>query len=126
MKRKIFKAVIWATIEDYARFIDIPLEIYNEIDEKYDDKVIEIAKKILLFYLEEDYVSLFYEKLSLYNNSEFIEIPKDKAKELIPKDLSWEDSTENILITASATKKGEELYYSGKIMEEDFKIPEIL
>ena len=59
MERKIFKTVLWATIEDYVLLIHIPSEIYNEIDEKYDDRIIDIAKKILLFYLENDFILLF-------------------------------------------------------------------
>ena len=125
MERKIFKAVLWATIEDYARFIDIPLEIYNEIDERYDDKVLEIAKKVLLFYLQGDYISIFYENWTLYH-SDFVEVSKEKTLELILNNDSWKDPINDVFITASATKKGEELYYSGKIMDESFKLPKVL
>lgn len=109
MKKRIFKAVLWAAIEDYTRLIHIPLEIYNEIDEKYDSKIIEIAKKVLQFYLQEGYISLFYEKWTLYE-SEFIEISKEKSQNLILENSSWEEPKENIFITISSTPKGEDLY----------------
>lgn len=125
MERKLFKAILWATIEDYVLLIHLPPEIYNEIDEKYDDRIVEIAKKILLFYLENDFISLFYDNLE---NPKFVpnEISKEKAKELISDDSSWDKDLEGVFITASATKKGEELYYSWEIMDEKFKLPKIL
>lgn len=125
MERKIFKAVLWATIEDYVLLIHIPPEIYNEVDEKYDDRIIDIAKKILFFYLENDYISLFYDNPG---KSKFTpkEIPKSVAKELILDNSCWDKDLDGVFITASATKKGEDLYYSWEIMDENFKLPEVL
>ena len=122
MERKIFKTVLWATIEDYVLLIHIPSEIYNEIDEKYDDRIIDIAKKILLFYLENDFILLFYDNPG---ESKFTpkEILKEKARQLIFDDSSWNKDLEGVFITARTTKKGEDLYYSGMIMDENFKLP---
>lgn len=124
MKRKIFKAVLWASIEDYCRLIHIIPEVYNEIEENYDDRVVIISKKVLLYYLEEDYVYLFYENWKIQN--QYIEIPKDLALKLVVEDSSWEEPKEDIFITVSATQKGEDLYNSGEIMNDNFKLPEIL
>ena len=123
MERKIFKDVLWETIEDYTMLLHLLPCIYNDINEKYDNNL-EVAKKILLFYLENDYVSFFYKNWK--NPLNYIEIPKDKALKLLVETSSWENpDKDDLWVTASATKKGEDLYYSGEIMDENFKIPEL-
>lgn len=123
IERKIFKSVLWDTIEDYTILMHILPDIYNDINERYDDNLL-IAKRVLSFYLENDYVVLFYEDWKNPNN--YIEIPKRKALKLLTETTSWnEPNKDDLWVTVSATKKGEELYYSGKIMCKNFKLPKL-
>ncbi|MDR2206279.1 MAG: hypothetical protein LBE36_09025 [Flavobacteriaceae bacterium] len=123
-ERKIFKYVLWNTIEDYTMLMHLLPDIYNDINERYDDNL-TVAKKVLLFYLENGYVTFFYESWKNPNN--YTEIPKDKALKLLMETSSWENPDKNHQwITVSATKKGEELYYSGQIENNDFILPHIL
>lgn len=122
--RKIFKNVLWATIEDYTRLLHLIPEIYNEINDRYDS-YLTVAKKVLLFYLENDYVALFYENWKIFDN--YIEIPKEKALYLLMETVSWENPNKGDLwITVSATKKEEDLYYTDKILNDNFKLPIVL
>lgn len=132
MERYMFKTVLWATIEDYAGLYSLIWELNSLLPEEYEllPKEYEIinlapARNILSFYLEEDYVSLFYNKWCT-TNFELKEIPKEKALKLILEDSCWTaPSNTDIYITASATQKGEDLYNSGEVMNENFKVPEI-
>lgn len=122
-ERKIFKNVLWNTIVDYVKLMHLLPDIYNDINEKYDDDLV-IAKRVLLFYLENDYIALFYENWKNLNN--YTEISKDKSLKLLLETSSWEEpNNDSLWITVSATKKGEELYYSGKIIDERFEFPKI-
>lgn len=123
--RKIFDIVLWDCIEDYVRLIHILPSIYNEIDECYDDQLLDIAKKILYFYVENGYVSLFYEYWSL-EGSCLKEIYREDALYLILCNKSWYEPEEDIFIVASATSKGENLYNSGEIMSGTFCLPNII
>jgi|GEM_PF-3258333 len=124
INREAFKSILLYSIEDYAGLLHLVWSIdsllFNE-----DDTHLEIARKILSFYIKEDYINLFYDKLG---DPEFIpqKISKEESLELIQNDSFWDTDFTNIYIAASATKKGEDLFYSGEIMDESFKIPEVL
>ena len=124
INREAFKSILLYSIEDYAGLLHLVWSI-DSLLFKEDDAHLEIARKILSFYIKGDYIALFYDKLG---DSEFVpkEIPKEKAIELILDDSSWDTDFTNVYITASATKKGEDLYNSGKIMDESFKLPKVL
>lgn len=125
MNRKIFNIVLWDCIEDYTRLIHILPSIHNEIDKYYDDQLLDIAKRVLYFYIENGYVNLFYEYWSL-EGSHLKEIDRQEALYLILYDKSWHEPKENTFIVASATLKGENLYNSGEIMNGIFCLPNII
>lgn len=125
MNRKIFNIVLWDCIEDYTRLIHILPSIHNEIDKYYDDQLLDIAKRVLYFYIENGYVDLFYEYWSL-EGSHLKEIDRQEALYLILYDKSWHEPKENTFIVASATLKGENLYNSGEIMNGIFCLPNII
>lgn len=125
MNRKIFDIVLWDCIEDYVRLIHILPSIHNEIDECYDDQLLDIAKRVLYFYIENGYVNLFYEYWSL-EGSHLKEIDKREALNLILYDKSWHELEEDTFIVANATLKGENLYNSGEIMNGIFCLPNII
>lgn len=87
MERKIFKNVLWDTIEDYTKLMHLLPDIYNDINEKYDDDLV-IAKRVLLFYLKNDYIALFYENWKNLNN--YTKISKDESLNLLLETSSWE------------------------------------
>ncbi|WP_161531914.1 hypothetical protein [Riemerella anatipestifer] len=123
IERRIFKNVLWDTIEDYTKLLHLLPSIYNDISEQYDSDL-KVAKKILLFFVENNYVALFYEDWRYPNN--YFEVPKDKSLKLLIENSSWEVPTQNDLwITVSATPKGKELYYSDRVMDESFKVPQL-
>lgn len=123
MKKRIFKAVLWAAIEDYTKLLHLLPDIYNDINDKYDINL-SIAKKVLLFYIENDYISLFYENWKIPNK--FIKIPKKKALKLVIETSAWERPNDDLWVVISASPKGEDLYYSGKIDDDSFILPDIL
>lgn len=125
MNRKIFNIVLWDCIEDYTRLIHILPSIHNEIDKYYDDQLLDIAKRVLYFYIENGYVDLFYEYWSL-EGSHLKEIDRQEALYLILYDKSWHEPKEDTFIVASATLKGENLYNSGEIMNGIFCLPNII
>ena len=70
------------------------------------------------------YISLFYENWKVPN--EFIKIPKNNALKLVIKTSAWEIPNDDLWVVASASSKGEDLYYSGKIDDNSFILPDIL
>ena len=106
----LIKIVLWATIENYVGLWEITWEI-NSVVEKNDEQTNKkIAKEILLYLLNRDFIRLYYSEKDKYD---YKELNKGEATDIIVNEKYWNTTEfDNIFVMVASTKEGEAFYNS--------------
>ncbi|MGB4774049.1 MAG: hypothetical protein WBP45_02655 [Daejeonella sp.] len=114
MNKELIYKLLWATIEEYTGLWELHWEINSAL------KVVsalnkELAKKILLYFLETGLVKLYYDK---WGGDQLQEISQQEAIEIINKDKFWvAPEINDLCVKVSSTEKGEK-YYNEELIQD--------
>lgn len=107
MKGILYK-ILWATIEDFDGLWEVHWELNSLLPENSSLENREIAKKILLYFLEAELVILFYDK---WGADELKEIKFEEAIAIIKDKRFWKPPALNeVCVKVGNTPKGENFY----------------
>ncbi|MBL7790953.1 MAG: hypothetical protein JNK77_01420 [Saprospiraceae bacterium] len=113
MSKELIYKLLWSTIEDYVGLWELLWETNSISSSSTSD--IELAKRVLLYFIEAGLVNLYYDK---WGNDQLVEIGLQESIEIININKYWSPPDINdFCVKVGSTQKGEK-YYNEELIED--------
>lgn len=114
MKELVYK-ILWSTIEDFVGLWEINWEVNTFFPNNSSSQNKEFARKILVYFIENDLVKLYFDK---WGGDELSELNKKEALEITREEKFWDPpSINDRCIKVGSTEKGE-MYYKKESIKD--------
>lgn len=108
MNKELIYKLLWATIEEYAGLWELHWEINSTLKITSSSNK-DLAKNILLLFIEKDLVKLYYDRWG--GEDQLEEISQHEAIEVLDEDKFWiAPEINDLCVKVGSTKKGERYY----------------
>ncbi len=114
MSKELIYKLLWSSIEDFVGLWELHWEVNSNLKSDSTSNK-ELAKKILLHFLEVGLIKLYYDK---WGDDQLQEISKQEAIEIIKEEKFWSAPKVNdVCVKIGSTEKGEK-YYNEELIED--------
>lgn len=108
LTKEILYKILWSTIEEFTGLWEIHWELNSLFPQNSSEENREIGKKILIYFLETDFIRIYFDKWGV---DKLKAVDKLDEVKVLNDNKFWEAPLINeICIKAGCTVKGEEVY----------------